>query len=106
MTTHYTFIDLNSGFVWGSACGATPAEAALALDAGEGLDYDPDRWYEEVSVSEINGQTGYAVYPGPLPDDADGQDEALIAAVAARTDRPVHLLRREDRLQREFEEAT
>ena len=89
--TRYAMLDLGSGFIFSVCDAATPIDAANETDRDVGSD---PQAYEDVSVSQISGRSGYAVYA--VDDDfgcEDGQDQAVIDYVTNRAAPVAYLVR-------------
>ena len=73
-TSQYTFVQMSSGAVWGSAWGKTPADAARALDRDIDGPFADEHRYEESNHAD---GANYAVHPGGIPEDTDPHDRAF-----------------------------
>ena len=92
--TRYAMIDLNSGYLFSVQDADTPLDAVDATDRETGSD---PQTYEEVSVSQVGGRSGYAVYT--VDDDYtcdDGQDQGAIDYVTGRAEPIAYLVRTHD----------
>ena len=77
----FVMVDVESGFVWGSAEGIDAVDACRELDRKLG---EPDREYTDIGLARFDGRPGYHVHEAPAGyDDGghDGQDERFIIYV-------------------------